>query len=340
MLTLTVWDGRLSLAPALRGRRGRPPPAPSAPAGGIPALEGEGASEIVKLCGRQSVQVAPAGPRAARLRRARAAPRAARPRAPLAAAPERRRRGRSLTVFSGRALRRARDRRPVARPRRSTTATSGAERVRRIRIEDLLASPEEIAALRERCSRAGASPAIPTETFYGLAADPRSEAGVARDLRAQAAGRRQAAARPLRRAAAARRRSASRRLRTVLDRFFAIWPAPLTVVLPLARADPRLARRARRSACGCRRTRALRDLLARVGPVTGTSVNRSGEPPLLGSRTRSRRLCRREIDVLVDGGRTPGGLAVDARSTRPSIRRACCARARSPWPSGAPLIPC
>jgi molybdopterin/thiamine biosynthesis adenylyltransferase len=59
MLTLTLWDG------GLRSRRlfENAPPSSACPVcahGRFPALEGEGAAETVKLCGRQSVQITPA----------------------------------------------------------------------------------------------------------------------------------------------------------------------------------------------------------------------------------------------------------------------------------------
>jgi molybdopterin-synthase adenylyltransferase len=60
MLRLTVWEG------GFRARRlfeGVPPSSacPACTGRRFPALEGEGASDTVKLCGRQSVQVAPVG---------------------------------------------------------------------------------------------------------------------------------------------------------------------------------------------------------------------------------------------------------------------------------------
>jgi molybdopterin/thiamine biosynthesis adenylyltransferase len=60
LLTLTVWEG------GFRSRRlfedARPSSAcPVCSGGRFPALEGEGAAEMVKLCGRQSVQITPPG---------------------------------------------------------------------------------------------------------------------------------------------------------------------------------------------------------------------------------------------------------------------------------------
>lgn len=69
--------------------------------------------------------------------------------------------------------------------------------------------------------------------------------------------------------------------------------------------------------------RKLRDLLERLGPVTGTSVNRSGSPPL-DDPDAVEALFRREVDWLVDGGKTPGGkpsTVVDATATPPEVLR-------------------
>jgi adenylyltransferase/sulfurtransferase len=60
VLSLRVWDGGLRASHAFEDAR----PSPSCPVcanGRFPALEGEGAAELVKLCGRRSVQVAPSG---------------------------------------------------------------------------------------------------------------------------------------------------------------------------------------------------------------------------------------------------------------------------------------
>jgi len=54
--------------------------------------------------------------------------------------------------------------------------------VERLRLRELLASPEEISRLR-RTLQGGGVAAIPTETFYALASDPGSEAGVERIFR-------------------------------------------------------------------------------------------------------------------------------------------------------------
>ena len=66
---------------------------------------------------------------------------------------------------------------------------------------------------------------------------------------------------------------------------------------------------------------ALRAVLARVGPVTGTSWNRAGEPPRSDPDAGG---APDAIDLLVDGGRTPGGAPstlLDATVSPPRVLR-------------------
>jgi len=203
--------------------------------------------------------------------------------------------------------------------------------MRRIGLEELLASPEESAGLAQRLARGGVA-AIPTETFYGLAADPLRRGGVERIL-------------------ALKRRDETKALLvlfstpaqldtlgvtaspSMLARFFGLWPAPLTAVVPLAApipaslGGPTLAVRMPAHA-------SLRRLLERIGPVTATSANRSGAAPCVDPDDVAR-LFSNEFDLLVDGGRTPGGLPstlVDATVDPPRVLRA----GAFPWPPESP----
>src|SRR5262245_52982706 len=143
--------------------------------------------------------------------------------------------------------------------------------MRRIALADLLASHEDMAELSATLAGGGVA-AVPTETFYGLAADPMSASGVGRifDLKGRnasdsllvlLASREQLAELPIVAPPG------------LLDRFVALWPAPLTVVFPLRAPIPASADRA---TLGVRipAHEPLRRLLARIGPVTGTSLNR------------------------------------------------------------------
>jgi L-threonylcarbamoyladenylate synthase len=198
-----------------------------------------------------------------------------------------------------------------------------------VRLSDLLASPQELASLRALLARGGVA-AVPTETFYALAADPTSESGVSRifeikgrddekpllvlfSSRAQleALG---VAARP-----------------DLLDRLFRLWPAPLTAVLPL-RAPIAASRGS--ATLGVRMPAApgVRELLDSVGPLTGTSANRSGEPPMADPDELVHTLGV-HLDLLVDGGTTPGGAPstiLDATVEPPRLLRAGAFR----WPEG------
>lgn len=101
-----------------------------------------------------------------------------------------------------------------------------------------------------------------------------------------------------------------------------IWPAPLTVIFPIR--EPIAASRGGRTiAVRLPASKKLRDLLSLVGPLTGTSANRSGEEPLFTPAMVESEF-RREIDLLVDGGKTPGGkpsTLIDATREPPVLLR-------------------
>jgi L-threonylcarbamoyladenylate synthase len=192
--------------------------------------------------------------------------------------------------------------------------------MRRIPIDDLIASAEEIRKLRELLHHGGVV-AIPTETFYALGADPRNDAGVRRIFRTK--GRDDGKPLPvlfgvpsqleaLGVAAAPGR----------LEQYLSIWPAPLTVALPLR--APIAASRGRSSlAVRLPASKGLRALLRLTGPLTGTSVNRSGTPAM-SDPDEIEELFGRNVDLLVDGGKTPGGkpsTIVDATVDPPALLR-------------------
>jgi L-threonylcarbamoyladenylate synthase len=153
----------------------------------------------------------------------------------------------------------------------------------------------------------GAVLAIPTESSYGLAVDPRSAAGVAALYRLK--GREAGKPLPVVVASAVQ----VKELGVAADapqlaRVAPCWPAPLTVVLPLAPEAPDLP-----AAAGGRTVAVrvpdhglLRRLLARLGPLTATSANPSGEAPVTDPRNLDALLAGADAMVL-DGGVLPGG---------------------------------
>jgi L-threonylcarbamoyladenylate synthase len=205
-------------------------------------------------------------------------------------------------------------------------ATSGVD-VRRLRLRDLLASPEELSNLRDLLDR-GRVAALPTETFYALAADPTSERGVSRIL--QIKGRDEGKLLLVLFSCRAQLDALGVAARPdVIDRLLRLWPAPLTAVLPL-RAPIAASRGS--ATLGVRMPAApgVRELLDAVGPLTGTSANRSGTPPLVDPDEVADALGS-DLDVLIDGGRAPGGepsTVVDATRDPPEVVRL----GAFPWP--------
>lgn len=91
----------------------------------------------------------------------------------------------------------------------------------------------------------------------------------------------------------------------VIEQF---WPGPLTIIFPASRLLPDVLT-AGTGTVGVRQTAypALVRLLRQAGPLTGTSANRSGQPPARTAEEVRVRLGS-VLDLIVDGGQTPGGL--------------------------------
>lgn len=151
----------------------------------------------------------------------------------------------------------------------------------------------------------GAILAVPTESSYGLAVDPRDAAAVAGVFEAK--GR--AAAEPLPVIAADRAQILALGVDAAdpaLDWALARWPAALSVVLDLAAP---LAATAGEPTVAVRipAHEGLRRLLAEVGrALTATSANPSGAAPYLEADRVADWLRGRDA-IVVDAGTLPGG---------------------------------
>ncbi|HEX6203772.1 MAG TPA: L-threonylcarbamoyladenylate synthase [Thermoanaerobaculia bacterium] len=152
--------------------------------------------------------------------------------------------------------------------------------------------------------------AIPTESSYGLAADPRSVAGVEAIYRLKSretgkplpvviAGVEQLALVGVDPESPQSRRAAR------------CWPAALTVVLPFAPGAPPLPAAAGGTSVAVRVPdhAELRALLAATGPLTATSANPAGGEPILDPAAVADLLAAAPDALLVDGGTLPGGPA-------------------------------
>jgi L-threonylcarbamoyladenylate synthase len=167
--------------------------------------------------------------------------------------------------------------------------------------------------------------AIPTDTLYGLAADPFSADAVARvfAVKGRAAGR----ALPLIAAAAAQVEEHLGRLPEAGQRLAArFWPGPLTLIV----TAPRTLARDVTGGTGNVGVRVPADAVARAiceeagRPITATSANLSGEPATPDPEQVERTLGDR-LDLLVDTGPTRGGAAstiVDVTGADPVLVRA------------------
>lgn len=152
---------------------------------------------------------------------------------------------------------------------------------------------------------AGGVLAVPTESSYGLAADPRRRDGVEAVY-------------------AIKGRDARMALPVVvadLEQLFAlgvdrecpeieiaasVWPAPLTVLFPIPAPLPATAGLSTLAA-RIPDHPGLLDLLRRLGHgLTATSANRSGQPPILDPLDLEPLLTGRRA-LVVDGGVLPGG---------------------------------
>ena len=167
--------------------------------------------------------------------------------------------------------------------------------------------------------------AFPTETFYGLAADPRSSPAIKKIFELKRRGLDQ----PLPLIAASIDQVADHvgTMTPLAERLAARgWPGPLTLIIS---ASPRLCGDVHLST-GKVAVRVSADPVARAlargagHAITSTSANRSGNPPAATPDAVAASFGE-GIDVLIDAGPTPGALPstiVDATGDVPVLVRA------------------
>ena len=172
--------------------------------------------------------------------------------------------------------------------------------------------------------RNGGIVAVPTDTLYGLAADPFSAAAVAHLFAVK--GRASERAVPLIAADGTQAAEYLGRLtptgQKLADKF---WPGPLTLLV----AAPRALAQDVTGGTGKVGVRVPADAVARAicaeagRPITATSANVSGEPATADPDLVERTLGDR-IDLLIDGGPTRGGAPstiVDVTGAEPALLR-------------------
>jgi len=184
---------------------------------------------------------------------------------------------------------------------------------------------ERVLARAAAILRHGGVVAYPTDTLYGLAADPASAAAMAQLYRIK--GRPVDLAVPLIASGVDQVESAGAVLAPASRRLAArFWPGPLTLIVPAwsgldARVHAGLWTVAIRVP-----DHPVATMLARLcgWPITSTSANKSGEAAT-GDPGVVRAALGDELDALIDAGPSPGGAPstiVDARSDTPRLLRA------------------
>ncbi|MFZ5453105.1 MAG: L-threonylcarbamoyladenylate synthase [Thermodesulfobacteriota bacterium] len=167
--------------------------------------------------------------------------------------------------------------------------------------------------------------ALPTETFYALAADPYRTGALQRLFALK--GRPEDKPVLLLVADAKMARQVAADIPEMAQRLMArFWPGPLTLILPAQGDLPDLVT-ASTGTVGVRQPRqpVVCSWLAALGsPVTGTSANRGGRQPLILAAEVAREFGN-EVDLILDAGPCPGGLpstVVDVTAAPPRLVRA------------------
>jgi L-threonylcarbamoyladenylate synthase len=166
--------------------------------------------------------------------------------------------------------------------------------------------------------------AYPTDTFYGLGADCRSVPSLRRI--SQIKQRLPLKPMPVLVSDISQVKALAADVPPIFDRLTdAFWPGPLTLVLKAARGLPS-ALAGPNQTIGMRLPAVawLRELVRQSGfPIVATSANISGEREADSAEEVIRQF-RRKVDLIVDGGRTPGGrpsTVVDVSGDIPQIIR-------------------
>jgi tRNA threonylcarbamoyl adenosine modification protein (Sua5/YciO/YrdC/YwlC family) len=178
---------------------------------------------------------------------------------------------------------------------------------------------------------AGGVVLLPTESYYGLGADPLQADGVARVCAMK--GRATELGMPVLCADWEQLEMLVQVPEGFRVRLSRLWPAPLTVVVPSTAATT--ASRGGTLAVRIPAHASLRALLYQTGPLTGTSANRHGRPPCTTPDAALASLLGAP-DLVLDAGPTAGGepsTVVDLSEENPRVLRlgAC------PWDDPNPV---
>lgn len=157
--------------------------------------------------------------------------------------------------------------------------------------------------------RRGELVAIPTDTFYGIAADPFNLAAVDQIYRVK--GRPEARALPILVNSTVQAISLSRDVPYIFHKLAAkFWPGPLTLLVEASTGIPRkITANTGNVAVRWPKSAVVSAIIELVkGPITGTSGNISGMPACASAIELLEQMGDR-LPLIIDGGETPGHLA-------------------------------
>ncbi len=203
----------------------------------------------------------------------------------------------------------------------------------------MILPPSEKALLEAaKCLRQGGLIAFPTETYYGLGVDPFNPAALQRLFSIK--GR--PAAKPVlvlvenQTQVPLLAAQVPAALQKLMNRF---WPGPLTVVCPAKFDLPELLTGGT-GTVGIRHSpepTAARLLAVFGGPITATSANCSGQPAAV-TAAEVKAIFVNQIDLIIDGGRTPGGLSSTLIGCDEQGRLRCLREGKIPWLAAADAV--
>jgi tRNA threonylcarbamoyl adenosine modification protein (Sua5/YciO/YrdC/YwlC family) len=157
--------------------------------------------------------------------------------------------------------------------------------------------------------RRGELVAIPTDTYYGIAADPFNLAAVGQIYRVK--GRPETRALPILVNSNAQALSLTRDVPYTFHKLAAkFWPGPLTLLVEASSGVPlKVTAHTGNVALRWPKSPIVDALISLVkGPITGTSGNISGQPACATAAELMEQLGDR-IPLILDAGKTPGNLA-------------------------------
>ena len=181
-----------------------------------------------------------------------------------------------------------------------------------------LPSPQLIHQVAQ-CLQDGGVLAVPTDSFYALAVSPFNDMALERLM--QIKGERSHKPFPVLVGDSSQLNQLTADIpgvaRTLMEEF---WPGLLTLVLQARSTLSPILTGGQRT-IGVRQPNDPRvcELMTHTGPLTGTSANRSGQPPAQSAEDVMHQLGSM-VDVIVDGGPAPGGQPSTVLQILPELR--------------------